>query len=68
VDCYSTDVILTYKTLISHWPVFTAEEIAEFPNHSQPLFLTPKSKFKKSDIVWFQKTPVGKNPLGKTRL
>ena len=66
VDCYCVDVILTYKTLISHWPSFTSEEIAQFPNRSQPLFLTPKSKFKIADPVWFQKSPVGKNTLGKT--
>ena len=66
MDCYCKDVILTYKTLISHWPTFNAEEIAQFPNRSQLLFLTPKSKFKVTDSAWFQKSPVGKNTLGKT--
>jgi hypothetical protein len=66
VDCYFEDVILTYKTLISHWPVFTTEGIAEFSNCLQRLFLTPKSKFKKTEFVWFQKFHVGKNTLDKT--
>ena len=30
------------------------------------MFLVPKPKIKKLDSVWFLKSPVGKNPLGKT--
>jgi hypothetical protein len=66
IDCYSTDVICTYKTLKSHWPTFIAEDLSELPNHAQPMFLEPKPKFMPTDQVWFLKSPVGKNPLGKT--
>jgi hypothetical protein len=66
VDCYTEDVIRTYKALKSHWPTFSAKDLAELPNKAQPMFLVPKPKFKKSDSVWFLKSPVGKNPLGKT--
>ena len=66
MDCYFEDVILTYKTLISHWPIFTTKDIVEFSNRLQRLFFTPKSKFKKTDFVWFQKFHIGKNTLDKT--
>ena len=66
--CYSEDVLQTYKTLMAHWPVFNADELAVFPNRVQPffltpVFLTPKLKIKKNKDVWFLKTPVGKNTL-----
>ena len=64
VDCYSEDVLQTYKTLTVHWPVFNADELVVFPNSVQPFFLTPKLKIKKNEDVWFLKTPVGKNTLG----
>jgi hypothetical protein len=32
VDYYTEDVIRTYKALKSHWPTFTAEDLAELPN------------------------------------
>ena len=66
VDCYTEDVIRMFKCLKSHWPNFTAEDLAELPNGAQPMFLVLKPKIKKSDSVWFLKSPVGKNPLGKT--
>jgi hypothetical protein len=30
------------------------------------MFLVPKPKFRSTDQVWFLKSPVGKNPLGRT--
>jgi hypothetical protein len=66
VDCYSEDVLQTYKTLTAHWPVFNTNELAVFPSSVQPFFLTPKLKIKKNDDVWFLKTPMGKNTLGQT--
>jgi hypothetical protein len=66
VDCYSFDVLNTYKTLTSHWPLFSPADLALFPKSLQPFFLIPKSKTKKIDDVWFLKTPVGKNTLGQT--
>jgi hypothetical protein len=30
------------------------------------MFLVSKPKFKKSDSIWFLKSPMGKNPLGRT--
>ena len=66
VDCYSEDVLQTYKTLTAHWPMFNADELAVFPNSVQPIFLTPKLKIKKNEDVWFLKTPVGKNTLSQT--
>ena len=66
VDCYTEDVVRTFKCLKSHWPNFTAQDLAELPNGAQPLFLVPKPKIKKCDPVWFLKSPVEKNPLGKT--
>ena len=66
VDTYSRDVVSTYKTLVSHWPDFSVEELAGKPfDGVQPFFLTPKLKVKKSDSVWFLKMPVGKNTLSK---
>jgi hypothetical protein len=66
VDMYSPDVIRTYKAVVSHWPEFSAEELAVKPfNGIQPFFLTPKLKLKSSDSVWFLKTPVEKNTLSK---
>ena len=66
VDCYSADVLLTYKTLTAHWPVFNGDELTVFPDSVQPFFLTPKSKLKRNEEVWFLKNPVGKNTLGQT--
>ena len=66
VDCYSEDVLQTYKTLTVHWPVFNVDELVVFPNSVQPFFLTPKLKIKNNEDVWFLKTPVGKNTLGQT--
>jgi hypothetical protein len=66
VDCYSEDVVNTYKTLTAHWPIFTLQELAIFVDCVQPFFLTPKSRPKLTDEVWFLKTPVGKNTLGQT--
>ena len=66
VDTYSPDIVKTYKTLVSHWPEFFVEELVVKPfDVVQPFFLTPKLKVKKSDSVWFLKTPVGKNTLSK---
>jgi hypothetical protein len=66
VDTYSPDVVKTYKTLVSHWPEFSVEELSVKPYDGvQPFFLTPKLKVKKNDVVWFLKRPVGKNSLSK---
>ena len=66
VDTYSKDVVNTYKTLVSHWPEFTAEDLEGKPfNGVQPFFLTPRLKIKKNENVWFLKTAVGKNTLSK---
>jgi hypothetical protein len=66
VDTYSKDVVNTYKTLVSHWPLFSAEDLAGKPYYGvQPFFLTPKLKLKKNDDVWFLKIPVGKTSLSK---
>jgi hypothetical protein len=66
VDCYSQDVLETYKTLTVHWPIFSSDELAIFAGSVQPFFLTPKLRVKKNDDVWFLKTPVRKNSLGQT--
>jgi hypothetical protein len=66
VDCYSEDVVNTYKTLTAHWPIFCLKELAMYADCVQPFFLTPKSRPKLTNEVWFLKTPVGKNTLGQT--
>lgn len=66
VDCYSNDVLETYKTLTAHWPVFSLDELAVFLGSVQPFILTSKLKVKKNENVWFLKIPVGKNILGQT--
>jgi hypothetical protein len=66
VDCYSFDVVNTYKTVTSHWPIFTSTDLAAFPEGLHPFFLTLKSRIKKGDNVWFLKILVGKNMLGQT--
>jgi hypothetical protein len=66
VDTYSKDMVNNNKTLVSHWPEFSAEDLAEKPFYDvQPFFLTPKLKLKKNNDVWFLKTPMGKNSLSK---
>lgn len=66
VDCFSADVVETYKILSSHWPSFSRDELEVlFKGSHQPLFLVPK-KVKAGDDVWFLKKPVGKNSLGGT--
>ena len=65
MDCYSANVVATYKCLKSHWPTFTSKDLAELANRAQPMFLVPKPKFKKFDQVWFLKSSIDKNPLGK---
>jgi hypothetical protein len=66
VDCFSFDVVNTFKLLSSHWPIFSSEELQVlFKGSSQPFFLVPK-KVKVSDNVWFLKKPVGKNTLAGT--
>jgi hypothetical protein len=63
VDCYSKDVVNTFKILLSHWPVFSSEELEVlFKGSQQPLFLVPK-KVKTGDDVWFMKKPMGINTL-----
>jgi hypothetical protein len=50
VDTYSKDMVNNNKTLVSHWPEFSAEDLAEKPFYDvQPFFLTPKLKLKKND-------------------
>jgi hypothetical protein len=66
VDCYSEEVVTTYKTLTAHWPIFSVQDLAVFLDSVQSFFLTPKLKPRKSDEVWFLKTPFGKNTLGQT--
>ena len=66
MDCYSSNVVETYKRLVSCWQTFTSEDLAKLPNHAQPMFFVLKPKFRKSDLVWFLKSPVNKNLLGKT--
>lgn len=66
MDCYSDDVLKTYKKLTAQWPLFSLDGLAIFLGSVQPLFLTPKLKVKKNDDVWFLKIPVGKNILGQT--
>lgn len=58
--CSIPDVVNTYKTIVSHWPVFQDPQIAR--NH--PFFLTLKSKFK-NFLVWYKEVPVGWNTLAK---
>jgi hypothetical protein len=53
IDCYSEEVVTTYKTLTAHWSIFSAQDLVVFPNSVQPFFLTPKLKPRKSDEVWF---------------
>lgn len=64
IDCFCPDLVTTFKTMVSHWPVFTEEELhVKFKGEPQPLFLQPKLKYKSKDVVWFYKKPVGKNIL-----
>jgi hypothetical protein len=66
LNTYSLDIIKTYKTLVSHWPEFSMEDLAVKPfDGLQAFFLTSKLKLKKNDTVWFLKTLVGKNSLTK---
>jgi hypothetical protein len=54
------DVVKTYKAIVSCWPLFQDPEISMI----HPFFLTPKNKFKNSNI-WFKEVPVGHNTLAK---
>ena len=66
VDTYFKDVVNTYKTLVSHWPGFTSEDLEGKPFYGvQPFFLTLRLKIKKNENVWFLKIVVGKNTLSK---
>lgn len=57
--CSVKDVILTYKSIVSHWPPFKPSE------EPHAFFLTPKMpKFCKGP-VWFTKQPIGRNTLAK---
>jgi hypothetical protein len=52
--------------LVSHWPEFSADDLNVKPfDGVQPFFLIPKHKVKMTNTVWFLKTPVGKNTLGR---
>lgn len=66
VNCYSGDVILTYKCLVSHWPSFLAVDIVEVFSHAQPMFLTLKAKLKNSSSMWFLKMPLDKSTFCQT--
>ena len=66
MDCCLDDVLKTYKTLTTHWPLFSLDELAIFLSSVQPFFLTLKLKVKKNDNVWFLKILVEKNTLGQT--
>ncbi|KAG0583664.1 hypothetical protein KC19_3G153200 [Ceratodon purpureus] len=65
VDCSDSDVIDTYKLLISKRPFWPADKCR--PGSSHPLFLTPRQGCKFKDNVWFISTPVGKNTLRQYR-
>jgi hypothetical protein len=66
VDTYSPDVVNTYKVLVSYWPEFSVDDLNVKPfDGVQSFFLTSKQKVKTTDTMWFLKTPVGKNILGR---
>lgn len=51
----------------SHWPLFTKNELEEkFDGQPHPIFLQPKACIKRGDQVWFQKSAIGRNTLGKS--
>jgi hypothetical protein len=61
VDTYSKDVVNTYKTLVSHWPEFSAEDLAVKPfDGVQPFFLIPKLKPKKNNNICVPEDSGGK--------
>jgi hypothetical protein len=60
VLCSLPDVVKTYKSIVSHWPIFQDAESAR----SHAFFLTPKSKFK-DQMIWYKDIPVGRNTLSK---
>jgi len=67
VDVYCKDVVDTFKILKSHWPLFTKKKLEEkFDGQPHPVFLQPKARVKKGDQVWFQKSAIGRNTLGKS--
>jgi hypothetical protein len=57
VTCSIRDVVDTYKKIVSKWHVFECE--SEAANH--PFFLTGKQRVTPDMVVWFTKTPVGRN-------
>ena len=55
--------------MMQHQPQFTDSNLKAFGGMPPLLFLRPKLKVKKSDNVWYLKTPVGRNTLeGVTKL
>lgn len=66
LDVYCEDIVLTFKTLKSHWPTFSEKDLEKWEGRPHPIFLTPKSNIKKNDHVWFYRSAVGRNTLGKT--
>ena len=55
--------------MMQHWPQFTDSDLKAFGGMPPPLFLRLKLKVKKSDNVWYLKTPMGRNNLeGVTKL
>jgi len=57
VNCCDANVINTYKGLIAHWPLFNPMDLVH------PMFLTPETRLKSHDSIWFTCNPVGRKTL-----